>query len=33
MEADVVGLTIAEYLSFDEHKLYNMFFGISLFTD
>ena len=31
--ADVVGLTIAEYLPFDEHRLHNMFSGISLLTD
>ena len=31
--SDVVGLTIAEYLPFDEHKLHNMFSEISLFTD
>lgn len=31
--SDVVGLTIAEYLPFDEHRLHNMFSGIGLFTD
>ncbi len=31
--SDVVGLTIAEYLPFDEHRLHNMFSSISLFTD
>ena len=31
--ADVVGLTIAEYLPFDEDRLDNMFSGISLLTD
>ena len=31
--ADVVGLTIAEYLPFDEHRLHNMFSGISMLTD
>ena len=31
--SDVVGLTIAEYLPFDEHKLHNMFSEINLFTD
>ena len=31
--SDVVGLTIAEYLPFDEHKLHNMFSEIRLFTD
>lgn len=32
-DSDVVGLTIAEYLPFDEHKLHNMFSGINLFTE
>ena len=32
-DSDVVGLTIAEYLPFDEHKLHNMFSGIKLFTE
>lgn len=32
-DSDVVGLTIAEYLPFDEHKLHNMFSEISLFTE
>ena len=31
--ADVVGLTIAEYLPFDEYKLHNMFAGIKLFNE
>ena len=31
--SDVVGLTIAEYLPFDEHRLHNMFSEISMFTD
>lgn len=31
--ADVVGLTIAEYLPFDEHKLHQMFSDIKIFTD
>ena len=31
--SDVVGLTIAEYLPFDEHKLHKMFSEISMFTD
>ena len=31
--SDVVGLTIAEYLPFDEHKLHNMFSEINLFTE
>lgn len=30
---DVVGLTIAEYLPFDEHRLHDMFAGISLFSE
>lgn len=30
--ADMVGFTIAEYLPFDEHKLHNMFAGVSLLT-
>ena len=30
--ADVVGLTIAEYLPFDEYKLHKMFSGIKLLT-
>ena len=32
-ESDVVGFTIAEYLPFDEHKLYKMFSEIKLFTE
>lgn len=31
--SDVVGLTIAEYLPFDEHRLRNMFSEIRMFTD
>jgi len=31
--SNVVGLTIAEYLPFDEHKLHNMFSEINIFTD
>ena len=31
--SDVVGLTIAEYLPFDEQRLYNMFSKIRMFTD
>lgn len=31
--ADVVGLTIAEYLPFDEEKLHNLFEGIDVFRD
>lgn len=31
--SDVVGLTIAEYLPFDEHRLHNMFSEIRMFTD
>lgn len=31
--ADVVGLTIAEYLPFDEHQLHKMFCGLSIFQD
>ena len=31
--SDVEGFTIAEYLPFDEHKLYKMFSKIKLFTD
>lgn len=31
--ADVVGLTIAEYLPFDEHKLHDMFSEINIFTE
>ena len=31
-ESDVVGLTIAEYLPFDEHRLRKVFEGIGLFT-
>ena len=31
--SDVVGLTIAEHLRFEEYRLHNMFSGISLFTD
>lgn len=30
--ADAVGLTIAEYLPFDEHKLRNLFEGINIFN-
>lgn len=30
---DVIGLTIAEYLPFDEHKLHKMFSGIKLLID
>ncbi|MCR5813229.1 MAG: arginase family protein [Desulfovibrio sp.] len=30
---DVVGLTIAEYLPFDEHRLHNLFSGLSIFTN
>ena len=30
--ADVAGLTIAEYLPFDEYKLHKMFSGIKLFN-
>lgn len=30
---DIVGLTIAEYLPFDEHKLHNMFSEINIFTE
>ena len=30
--ADVVGLTIAEYLPFDEEKLHKMFAGLDIFT-
>lgn len=32
-DSDVVGLTIAEYLPFDEHKLHDMFSKIGLFTE
>ena len=32
-QADVVGLTIAEYLPFDEHKLHKLFDGIRLFHE
>ncbi|OZG68948.1 arginase family protein [Bifidobacterium eulemuris] len=32
-QSDVVGLTIAEYLPFDEYKLHQMFSTIPLFTD
>ena len=32
-ESDVVGLTIAEYLPFDEHKLHNMFKKMNVFND
>lgn len=32
-EADVVGLTIAEYLPFDEHRLHKMLSRIKLFTE
>ena len=31
--SDIVGLTIAEYLPFDEHKLHNMFSEINIFTE
>ena len=31
--SDVVGFTIAEYLPFDEHRLYKMLSGIKLFTE
>ena len=31
--SDVVGLTIAEYLPFDEHRLHSMFSEIKIFTD
>ena len=31
--SDVVGLTIAEYLPFDEHKLSQMFEGLDIFKD
>ncbi len=31
-ESDVVGLTIAEYLPFDEHRLRNVFEGLELLT-
>lgn len=31
--ADIAGLTIAEYLPFDEYKLHKMFAGISLLTE
>ncbi len=31
--SDVVGLTIAEYLPFDEYRLHKMFSDISMFTD
>lgn len=31
--SDVVGLTIAEYLPFDEHKLHKMFADLPLFND
>lgn len=31
--SDVVGFTVAEYLPFDEHRLQEMFAGISLFTE
>lgn len=31
--SDVVGFTVAEYLPFDEHRLYKMFAEISLFTE
>lgn len=31
--SDVVGLTIAEYLPFDEHRLHNMFAGMKLFNE
>lgn len=30
---DIVGLTIAEYLPFDEHKLHNMFANIKMFHE
>ena len=32
-KSDVVGLTVAEYLPFDEYGLHKMFAGISLFTE
>lgn len=32
-ESDVVGFTVAEYLPFDEERLYKMFEKIRLFTD
>ena len=32
-QSDIVGLTIAEYLPFDEHRLHNMFAGIRMFMD
>jgi len=32
-ENDVVGLTIAEYLPFDEHSLHKVLSGLHLFTD
>ena len=31
--SDVVGLTIAEYLPFDEHRLHKMFCGLAIFQD
>lgn len=31
--SDIVGFTIAEYLPFDEHKLYKMLTEIKLFTE
>ena len=31
--SNIVGLTIAEYLPFDEHKLHNMFSEINIFTE
>ena len=31
--SDIVGLTIAEYLPFDEHKLHKMFSEINIFTE
>ena len=31
--SDIVGLTIAEYLPFDAHRLHNMFSEIKIFTD
>lgn len=32
-QSDIVGLTIAEYLPFDEHRLHKIFSGIKLFTE
>ena len=31
--ANVVGFTIAEYLPFDEYKLYKMFSQMNMFTE